>query len=327
MPVSCVFILLTVAVYVFVPELLNLNGLVLIAYLLSLFVGFCLLTAREYLGAFKKMDNLTSLILTFLIYFTMMVTFFWLNVICYDVWAGFRSKIHGFAHQSKGSTVGPVLTESYNFSGSRGNLVGMQTKWRRFSKYSQYAFGVPIAMTVLLISLEFSGYDEYSYMPQIRKQHYRLIGPPRYIYFYGPLTILCSANITFFTLTILRIIKVKRETGMLLNGDFHSHRIDKDRFFIYIKLFVIMGINWLLEVIGVIYEGPTEVWEYTDIYNIFTGLAIFLLFVCKKNTLKLFKKRYYPRTDSSLRFQTSITKVANSKDRVLLRTTTISSEN
>lgn len=49
MLISCFFILLTVAVYAFLPELRNLHGMVLMAYLLSFFVGFLFFATMQIL--------------------------------------------------------------------------------------------------------------------------------------------------------------------------------------------------------------------------------------------------------------------------------------
>lgn len=49
MLISCVFILATVGVYLWLPELRNLHGRVLITYLLCLFVGFLVLAIMQAL--------------------------------------------------------------------------------------------------------------------------------------------------------------------------------------------------------------------------------------------------------------------------------------
>ncbi|CAG9786892.1 unnamed protein product [Diatraea saccharalis] len=54
---SCLFILATCAVYAWLPELRNLHGKVLMAYLLCLFFGFCLFSAMQIL---LYVDNITT---------------------------------------------------------------------------------------------------------------------------------------------------------------------------------------------------------------------------------------------------------------------------
>lgn len=59
---------------------------------------------------------------------------------------------------------------------------------------------------------------------------------------------------------------------------------------VYLKLSIVMGLNWLLEIISFLYPG-FKMWYITDAYNILIGLAIFLIFVCKKKILKKLIKR------------------------------------
>jgi hypothetical protein len=58
-----------------------------------------------------------------------------------------------------------------------------------------------------------------------------------------------------------------------------------------IKLFIVMGISWLLEVIATLFEYPAELWYASDIFNCLQGLLIFIIFVCKRKVLNAFKKR------------------------------------
>ena len=57
MLISCFFILLTVAVYAWLPELRNLHGMVLMAYLLSFFVGFLFLATMQILILNKQITQ------------------------------------------------------------------------------------------------------------------------------------------------------------------------------------------------------------------------------------------------------------------------------
>jgi hypothetical protein len=58
-----------------------------------------------------------------------------------------------------------------------------------------------------------------------------------------------------------------------------------------IKLFIVMGISWLLEVIATIFDYPPELWYVSDIFNCLQGLLIFIIFVCKRKVLNAVKKR------------------------------------
>ncbi|XP_049694260.2 G-protein coupled receptor Mth2 isoform X3 [Helicoverpa armigera] len=284
MLISCFFILLTVAVYAWIPELRNLHGMVLMAYLLSFFVGFLFLATMQILIMTNEITENICLVLTFIVYYSLLSAFFWLNVMCYDIWWTFSGKR---AHGRSG------------------------TQHKRFVFYALYAFGVPTALTALLATLEFSESlpVQHPLLPMIRLQGCFLYGNSKLLYLYGPIVALCVANMTFFALTAFKIAKIKRETQVLQGRESSTHdqaRKDTQRFTLYIKLFTVMGINWILEVVSSFYPDADVFWQFSDAYNVLVGLIIFIIFVCKKKTWKMIKKRYAQmRGDQLSRSQTT----------------------
>ncbi|XP_026738800.1 G-protein coupled receptor Mth2-like isoform X3 [Trichoplusia ni] len=269
MLISCFFILLTVAVYAFLPELRNLHGMVLMAYLLSFFVGFLFFATMQILILKKEIIQRECTILTFIIYFSLLSAFFWLNVMCYDIW--------------------------WTFSGKRATSGRHGSVMKRFYCYAGYAFGVPTILTVILAALEFSDLPmQHPLLPMLRRQGCFLYGTSKLIYLYGPIVILCVANMIFFTLTAIKIARIKKDTEMLRSKDSSTHdqdRKDTQRFSLYVKLFAVMGVNWILEVVSSFYPEADFFWQFSDAYNVLVGLIIFIIFVCKKKTFKLIKKR------------------------------------
>ncbi|XP_038220568.1 G-protein coupled receptor Mth2-like [Zerene cesonia] len=63
---------------------------------------------------------------------------------------------------------------------------------------------------------------------------------------------------------------------------FRAHRTQKQRLMVYLKLSVIMGINWILEVISS-FSPRLNIWLISDTYNLLIGVTIFLIFVCKRS--------------------------------------------
>ncbi|KAL0838630.1 hypothetical protein ABMA28_016713 [Loxostege sticticalis] len=280
MLISCVFILATCAVYAWLPELRNLHGRVLMAYLLCLFVGFSFLTAMQILLVIDNISALMCIIMTIIIYFALLSAFFWLNVMCFDIW--------------------------WTFSGKRGLSLEKLSTRGRFYAYALYAFSIPTALTILLTALEFSGLPPHPLLPLIRHQGCFIFGTSKLIYLYGPIVILCVANMIFFVLTALKITQIKQQTSVLKSKESSTHdqhRNDKQRLLLYVKLFAVMGINWILEVISAIYPQANSVWRITDAYNVLIGVIIFIIFVCKRKIFHLIKKRikerYHQRDSSS----------------------------
>ncbi|XP_041979370.1 G-protein coupled receptor Mth2-like isoform X2 [Aricia agestis] len=268
MIISCVFILATVAVYAWLPELRNLHGRVLMAYLLCLLVGFSSLSTMQILLTVDNISSVCCIALTIIIYFSLLAAFFWLNVMSFDIW--------------------------WTFSGNRGMTTEKMSIRRKFSVYTIYAFSMPTILTILLISLEFSGLPPNPFLPLLRHQGCFLYGKSRLLYLYLPMVILCVANMIFFILTAKKITEIKKETSVLKSKESATtvnQSKEKQRLLLYVKLFVIMGINWLLEVFSALYPDAVYIWHITDAYNVLIGLNIFIIFVCKKKIFYLLKKR------------------------------------
>lgn len=67
---------------------------------------------------------------------------------------------------------------------------------------------------------------------------------------------------------------------------------------LYLKLFIVMGVNWLAEIISWAVESEVtskSLWYVTDIGNALQGVLIFLIFVCKKRVLILLNKKLCPQ--------------------------------
>ncbi|CAF4932982.1 unnamed protein product [Pieris macdunnoughi] len=73
---------------------------------------------------------------------------------------------------------------------------------------------------------------------------------------------------------------------------------------LYVKLFIVMGINWVLEVISALYPKANSIWKFTATMSTKVGVIIFILFVCKKKIFRLLKNRIKEkvhRRDTELR--------------------------
>ena len=65
------------------------------------------------------------------------------------------------------------------------------------------------------------------------------------------------------------------------------------RFNLYLKLFIVMGISWSMEIISwLLDDKPTFVFYITDIANTLQGLIIFIIFVWKEKIKRLLLKRF-----------------------------------
>lgn len=165
---------------------------------------------------------------------------------------------------------------------------------KRFVIYSLYAWTLPTMIVVVVLSIN-GGTSKYH--PGIGKgQCWLADGLPTFLYFYGPLAVLLSANVIMFATTAYKIKRAGEETSMLRNEESKRHNsAERQSFQLYVKLLLAMGINWSLEVISWAvdrkYPGVKWIWYVPDTCNACYGIFIFFLFAFKKSIWVALKKR------------------------------------
>ncbi|XP_046428127.1 G-protein coupled receptor Mth2-like isoform X2 [Neodiprion fabricii] len=268
--VSVPFLLATIFVYSVIPELRNIHGTTLKCYLASLVIAYVALGVDRIPNQKNFTDvSATCLFLGFTIYSSFVASFFWLNVMCFDMWWRFGG-------------YGPL--RSNGNSGDR----------KKFIRYSIYAWGCPILLTTICIVMEFADVGESTIKPDFRSSGcWFATKSAEALYYYGPAGVIITTNVFLFVLTSLKILEHKRNVKRHLNsGDSRRHDENKHWFSLYVKLFVVMGICWSTEVISGIWEGPRYIWYVTDMVNALQGIVIFVIFVCKKKICRSLKQRY-----------------------------------
>lgn len=89
MMISAPLMVVTILVYVTIPELLNLCGKCIVCYLVSL-TTFYISLSYVYLHAGSYISSTVCTMLAYTIYFAYLSTIIWLNVLSYDFWKHFR---------------------------------------------------------------------------------------------------------------------------------------------------------------------------------------------------------------------------------------------
>ncbi|XP_066147741.1 probable G-protein coupled receptor Mth-like 10 isoform X8 [Euwallacea fornicatus] len=279
MIISMPFLLVTFVVYALLPDR-NLHQKALMFYVLTLLIAYILLVT---INLSNEILMPWCSVIAYATIFSFMSSFFWMNVICFDIW--------------------------YTFSGGRG-FVGSKrsTERRRLIYYSLYALGGPLLILGLIGLMQTVLPDDSNHNPNIGvKMCFLNDGWANLWYFYLEAGILVLVNVIFFTLTALKIRKVKKETSMLNHNDSKRHSYEKDKqkdqraiygFNLYIKLLFAMGVNWSMEVISWAINWRTAnelqyIWYVTDTFNAIYGVFIFFIFVFKKKIWSLLQKRYY----------------------------------
>lgn len=265
MMISLPFLLATFLIYGCMPELRNLHGKSLMCYVFGLtifYVGIITVNMNKqlYHGTFE------CKIVSLMTYMGVLSCFFWLNVMCYDIWSAFK--------------------------------VGMRTQGsdqKRFLLYSTYAFGVPIVFTSFVFAIDSSEFVPLQFRPQmgVNRCWFHDSKMIEAIYVYFPISTILIVNIFLYSITARTIHRVQRETSIIRRSDSQRHtkmNADKDKFFMYLRLFIVMGATWLMESISFFFETP-YIFYVTDILNCLQGIFIFVLFVWKPKVKKILLKR------------------------------------
>ncbi|GAB6019311.1 hypothetical protein CHUAL_000906 [Chamberlinius hualienensis] len=179
----------------------------------------------------------------------------WMNVMAFDIW-------HNLSR---------VYPMEASFS------------WRNRSKWLRYwAYGwlSPIIFCIIGCIA-----DQWSIIPKRFKPHYTIncwfFEYNTYgtiIFYYGPIGIIMGVNLVFFVLT----------AKLLYYSQQHRQRYSvcgtpstlRNLFQLYIKLFLIIGFTWILEVANVVAGNPDLIIA-SDFINSLQGFFLFLIFACK----------------------------------------------
>ncbi|XP_075220888.1 G-protein coupled receptor Mth2-like isoform X3 [Lycorma delicatula] len=284
MGISVVFYLITFIVYAVLPELKNLNGHCLMCHIGSFCVGclgYVITTSVKHIKS-----NIICCSLGYMTYFSFFAGFLWLNVMCFDVWWVFKKM---------------------QPTSSSGGSVRLKENKEKFIAYSIYAWGTALGFLIILILMdcipEDATSETFSFIKPKFGQNtcwileYKSI----WLYFYGPLLLLFLSNIFFFVITIKKVIGFSRQTKVLKNKNSRRHtEREYKRYMVYMKLFVIMGVPWILEVISsvTIQMYPktkyNDLWYIVDFFNSLRGLLIFVIFVMKKRILRKLNNKFCP---------------------------------
>ncbi|XP_043249028.1 G-protein coupled receptor Mth2-like [Colletes gigas] len=268
--VSAPFLFATFLVYTMIPELKNMHGFTLRGYVGSLLVAYVMLATIQITPQ-ERISNAVCVAFAFIIHFSFLASFFWLNVMCFDIWwtfGGFRSL--------------------------QGSV--KQRERKKFIIYSIYAWGCASLLTGVCAIMDFvPNIPDHFIRPQFGEQScWFTTNEAKAIYFYGPMGVTVICNICLFVSTALKIVQHKQDMAHQFKGvDSRRHDDNKQWFNLYLKLFIVMGINWSMEIVSwLCNNSPAYIWYLTDLTNTLQGVIIFLIFVWKDKIKRLLLKRF-----------------------------------
>ncbi|XP_054084785.1 G-protein coupled receptor Mth2 isoform X2 [Zeugodacus cucurbitae] len=269
MLISLPFLFLTILTYWAIPELYNiLHNKCLICYLFSLAIANTMIISVNMRADGYK--TVTCTIIGSVAYFFYLGAFFWLNVICFDIWVAFCRDLKNLPQNSK---------------------------CKIFLKYSLYAWGLPTCMTVVTIALQFSNIPN-QFKSGIGYSHcwLQIEGWSAMMYFHGPCLLLITINTIMFCLSVRKIYSDRKQFRDISRSADSARYLKSQEHsvWLFFRLFVVMGVSWILEMIGYLLgreKNDSLFFKVADGFNASQGLIIFCLFVMKKNLLLLVKER------------------------------------
>jgi len=203
-------------------------------------------------------------IVAVLAHFFFISTFCWLTLISFDLWYTFRSITPKSASKRR----------------------------KRFAFYMFFGWGVPAILVLISVVLD-NVYKDEDCLPAILPLYGQItcfvnpLGLGEYLYY--PIAALLVMNLIFFGVTTWKLYEYKESTRIAtLNLE------NKRQFFkLFLKLFCVMGVAWMFEVISWVHVGyhVTWYWNIIDCVNVCQAIAIFIIYVCKKETILALEKR------------------------------------
>lgn len=260
---SIVSLFLHLAVFCMVQSVRNLPGYCLASLSLSLLLAYlCFISASMSLTK-KHCPGLGAAI-----YYFFLASFFWMNVISFDVWRSFRA----------------VMKEL--------RVSSHRIPRRRFCAYSLYSWFLPAIMATFAVKS-----DELDLLPDDYKPSFGYafcwFGKRRalLVFFACPLLIIMVLNGIFFLDSTYVINRATIKTS-------HANEAAlRKRFFTIMRLALIMGLTWIVGIIaGHVDQEP--LWYIFVILNTLQGLFIFVVFSCSSK-IKEFFYRKLGRTKTS----------------------------
>ncbi|KAK9309413.1 hypothetical protein QLX08_000900 [Tetragonisca angustula] len=252
--ISAIFLIATLAIYILLPELREIQDKAMMAVVTSLAVSYIILSI-QILRPSNEEDYHICVFLGFVLYLGFMSVFFWLNIVSFNVWR--TVWFQDFIIKDKSLF---VVYSIVGWGGPLCFLIATLVTHHAEGEHLKPGFGEQ--------SCWFSGHDQ------------------TWAYFYGPIAILLALNVIYLGLTGWRLWHQYR--------DYNGSKLRALRFkcLLYVKLIFVMGVTWIFEVLSYADHTKHDFWMPMDILNALQGFIIFLLLVAmRKRVRKLLAKK------------------------------------
>jgi hypothetical protein len=148
--------------------------------------------------------------------------------------------------------------------------------------YSIYAWLIPSVISAITLILElFATEEESSLRPRFTSSCWFNNHNSVLAFFYGPISAFLVVNVVFYVLTVLHLRRgAQQSTGQ-----------QKSKLLLYVKLLVVMGLCWILEVVSWRLENTslTTLVYILDTITCLQGVLIFLAYNCHVSVYSFIK--------------------------------------
>jgi len=280
--ISAVFTLVTIIFYLTVGSLRKtLFAKITLGFLINVFICYLLLAiVYNFLFSESYRDFLGSnacKILGYIIHHTFIAFFFWMSAMAFNI--------------AKSLSAMKIVRNS-------------KSSFKSFLMYFLFAQGIPILFTVFIVLMdifkpkdallpnvgEFSCFIGSEYMPGSS-----FFQSPEFVYYYLIVLVIITFNIVCFSVTAFNLSRHWQAMKDIQTTSCSDGLVE--HFTIILKLSVIMGVPWVLDVIsaGLQYSLGSQIFSVRvalDILNLLTGILIFLSLICKPSVWSQIKASY-----------------------------------
>merc|ERR1712080_76608 len=177
------------------------------------------------------------------------------------------------------------------FKQIRGMSV-VRSKGRSRCRQVVAAYSAPATVAILTLIVELTAPHCATIRPKFGFRSCHFYGKlDKFVWLYLPILCLLMVNTAMF-IYVARNIWMNSKTGESSSGGNRMER--RDKMCLYLRLFIGMGIIWYFEIIAFSFTGTdigVEWFYFTDTLNMLQGVWVFLIFVCKRNVLKVVTRR------------------------------------
>lgn len=280
--ISAIFTLVTIIFYLTVGGLRKtLFAKITLGFLLNLFICYLLLAiVYNFLLSDRHRDFLgsdTCKVLGYIIHHTFIALFFWMSAMAFNI--------------AKSLSTMKIVRNS-------------KSSFKSFMVYFLYAQGLPLVFTVFIVLLDrikpagapLPNVGEYScFVGSKFVLGKSFFMTSEFFYYYLIVLLIITFNIICFSVTAFNLSRHWQAMKDIQTTSCSDGLVE--HFTIIIKLSVIMGVPWILDVIsaGLQYSLGSQIFSVRvalDILNLHTGILIFVSLICKPSVWSQIKASY-----------------------------------